>query len=377
MIDVLGIEGTWTRVRYNGKTGYVMSVFLTYLTDTESTQPPAVTPTPVPPTEEEMYARVTTASGPLNLRKNASTNSTLLDKIPQNAIIQVLKKLGTWTQVNYNGKEGYVMTTFLTFIENSDTPVTPPSGGDQPSTDTALMAQVTTQTGSLNLRKNAASNATILTTIPQYSYIQVLSRGDTWSKVTYKSYTGYVKSSFLTFVSTPAAPPSSGQPDEQAETPWARVTTESGSLNLRASASTTARILDTIPRHAIISVLEKGSVWSRVSYDGLTGYVKNSFLTFLHEHPNQGNAGGSTPTVQASPNDMRDATMIELASVQVVKALPAGASATLRVGCSHEADALAVILRGEYVVVSAVGEAWCRIEYEGVQGYLPAEILDI
>jgi mannosyl-glycoprotein endo-beta-N-acetylglucosaminidase len=331
----------------------------------------------VPPTEEEMYARVTTASGPLNLRKNASTNSTLLAKIPQNAIIQVLKKLGTWTQVNYNGKEGYVMTTFLTFIENSDTPVTPPSGSDQPSTDTTLMAQVTTQTGSLNLRKNAASNATILTTIPQYSYIQVLSRGDTWSKVTYKSYTGYVKSSFLTFVSTPAAPPSSGQPDDQTETPWARVTTESGSLNLRASASTTARILDTIPRHAIISVLEKGSVWSRVSYDGLTGYVKNSFLTFLHEHPNQGNAGGSTPTVPASPNDMRDATMIELASVQVVKALPAGASATLRVGCSHDADALAVILRGEYVVVSAVGEAWCRIEYEGVQGYLPAEILDI
>jgi len=370
VIDVLDIEGTWTKVTYKGETGYVMSAFLTYLAEGEGDTTPPPTDAPVTQTQ---YARVTTASGSLNLRKRASTSAGLISRIPQNEVIPVVEKLGTWTKVTYNGDTGYVMTTFLTFIENSDAippeeDTTPPADGDINAT---LMAQVTTEKGSLNLRKRPSSSASILTTIPQYAYIQVLERGDSWSKVTFDGYTGYVMSSFLTFVSGSVTPGTPVQPDDQVETPWARVTTESGSLNLRSRGSSSAKILDTIPRHTIISVLEKGAVWSQVSYDGQTGYVKNSFLTFLHTHPDQGNAGGGTTVTPSAPNDMRDPTLTVLPSPVTAQALPASASIQLKAGCSEQADDLATILRGEYVVVSARGESWSRIEYEGVQGYLP------
>ena len=375
IIDVLDIEGTWTKTTYKGKTGYVMSAFLTYLTeeDTDNTPDTPSDPTTPPATQEPgqpQYARVTTVSGTLNLRKRASTSASIVSRIPQYAIVTVVEKIGTWTKVTYDGDTGYVMTTFLTFVENSTPEVTPPAEDEEDNV--ILTAQVTTQKGSLNMRKRASSSASILTTIPQYAYIQVLDRGSTWSKVTYNGYTGYVMTSFLTFVSTPVMPDTPVVPDNQTATPWARVTTETGSLNLRAKASGSAKILDTIPRHEIISVIEKGTVWSEVVYDGQVGFVKNSFLTFLSVHPDMGNNSGSVST---TPNNMRDDTLLVLESTVAVKALPAGASTALKAGCSEEADDLAIILRGEYVVVSAKGETWCRIEYEGVQGYLPTEML--
>lgn len=375
VIDVLGIEGTWTKTTYNGKTGYVMSAFLTYLAEGDDGGNTVVPPQDTP--AETQYARVTTAEGSLNLRKRASTSAGLMDRIPQNEVITVVEKLGTWTKVTYDGKTGYVMTTFLTFIESGSAPETTPPADDDHTGDenTTLMAQVTTEKGSLNLRKRASSSASILTTIPQYAYIQVLERSGSWAKVTYDGYTGYVMSSFLTYVSSSVSPGTPDQPDQQVETPWARVTTAQGSLNLRARASSGAKILDTIPRHEIIPVVEKGSVWSQVTYDGQTGYVKNSFLTFLHTHPDQSSDDSGAATTPAVPNDMRDATLTPLTAPVMAQTLPSGASVQLKAGCSEQADDLATILRGEYVVVSARGETWSRIEYEGIQGYLPTNIL--
>lgn len=368
VIDVLDIDGTWTKVEYKGKTGYVMSAFLTYMEgDVQDT--PAAPTTPPAGSDKTLYARVTTESGSLNLRKKASSSAGIMTTIPRHEVIEVVEKKGTWTKVIYNDKTGYVMTTFLTFLESAAT--TPPAADKEE--ETTKMAQVTTQRGSLNLRKRASSSATILTTIPQYGYVQVISRDGSWTKVTYAGYTGYVMTSFLTFVSGSVTPDT---PSDKGETPWARVTTESGSLNLRAKASSGGKILDTIPRHEIIPVLEKGSVWSKVKYDGTTGYVKNSFLTFLSSNPNSGN-GEDKEDAEVKPNDMRDDTLIDLASPTAVKALPSSASTKLRAGCSNEADELATILRGEYVVVLKQGEEWCYVEYEGTPGYLPTEMLGL
>jgi len=374
IIDVLEINGTWTKVTYKEKTGYVMSAFLQYLED-GAADTPTDTPSVTPPAADnnDKYARVTTASGSLNLRKKASSSAAIIRTIPRNTVIEVLSKGAKWSKVTYKDDTGYVMSSFLTFMAAPE--AAPPAQDDNTSSGTQQMAQVVTKKGSLNLRKRASSSATILTTIPQYAYIQVISKDGSWTKVTYGGYTGYVKTSFLSFVNGSVTPGVPSSPSDEGETPWARVTTEKGSLNLRAKASSSAKIKDTIPRHEIIPVLEKGSVWTKVSYDGETGYVKNSFLTFLKTHPDGITSSSGTATVQ--PNDTLDDTLITLTTPKTVQVLPTGASTKLYKGCSTSADELATILRGEYAVVSAQGETWCRVEYEGMTGYLPTEILGL
>ncbi len=356
VIDVLGIQGTWTKVTYKNKTGYVMSAFLTYIygqTGAEAT--PA--PTPVPGDTTATYAQVTTVSGSLNLRKKASSGASVLTTIPQNEMIPVLERLGTWTKVSYKERTGYVMTAFLTFVD------VPQSTAPQPTENVSgalVSAQVTTEKGSLNLRERASSGAKVLTTIPQYTVIAVLSRGEKWSQVTYNGKTGYVMSAFLTFSSTPVQPtpaPAVGQ-DE----PYARVTTEEGSLNLRKRASQSAGLICTIPQHDIVAVLEKGTVWSQVSYDGKTGYVKTEFLTFI----------SATPTPQPA-----EETLTALAVPVAVRVTGDQAYVMLRAAQRDDSDALAVILPSEYVLLTARGSGWCCVNYEGLTGYLPSRYLEL
>lgn len=357
-VEVLGITGTWTQVRYGVYTGYVMSAFLTYLYDTE---PTPILPTPTPtPAITYTYARVTTQSGSLNLRARATTSGEILDRIPQYELVLVLERQGLWTRVSYNGKTGYVMSSFLSFVDVDGTPTPAPT---ENTSGKVLYGRVTTVKGSLNMRERASSNARVMRTIPQYETVTVLSRGYTWSQVTYQGATGYVMSSFLTFFEgeesavTPTPAPAPVIPTVS----QARVTTVSGPLNLRASIG--GAVLKRIPQNDIVQVVERGTVWTQVTHEGTTGYVKTEFLTFLSD------STGSTPFYEEP--------MTELATPIAAQVTPQGSSIYLRAACDENATPVAIVLRGEYVLLTARGSAWCRIDYDGQTGYLPTRYLNI
>ncbi len=349
-IKVLGIYGTWTQVSYNGTVGYVMSVFLTYVyTEPEVTAAP-VTAAPTAATTYYTYARVTTASGGLNLRSSASTSGKVKAVIPQNTVISVISMGGTWTQVSYNNMTGYVMNSFLTFIsvEGTTAPTASPSA--------AATAKVTTKQGALNLRQSASSSAKVLTTIPQNTIVNVLSRGDTWSQVTYLSHTGWVMSSFLTFDAVIGENVSIG-PSETS----ARVTTKQGSLNLRNAPSTSASIRTTIPQNMVIEVLEKGAVWTKVIYSGIEGYVKTEFLTFISTVTST-----PAPSVPSVPSAMGN----DFVTYGVVRVGIVTANGTTNLYSSTDASAInAVLMSSEYVQVTAENNIWYRISYNGTEGY--------
>lgn len=59
--------------------------------------------------------------------------------------------------------------------------------------------------GGLNMRKKADQNAEKVTLIPNHAVVEVAEESDGWSKVKYKKYTGWVKSSYLTESTSPSA----------------------------------------------------------------------------------------------------------------------------------------------------------------------------
>lgn len=270
----------WCQVRYNGIAGYCMTKYLK-ISNQESSS--------------SLTAVVTTASGGLNLRKSASTNATILMAIPRNSTVTVLNKGAEWSYVTYGDKTGYVMNTYLTFggtvaptmVPTPQIVPTPAATAVPTPTPsyTAPYAVVTTASGSLNLRKTASSDATILAKIPRLATIKVLGIYGTWTQVSYNGTVGYVMSVFLTYVYTEpevtAAPVTAAPTAAPAYYTYARVTTASGGLNLRSSASTSGKVKAVIPQNTVISVISMGGTWTQVTYNNQTGYVMNSFLTFI------------------------------------------------------------------------------------------------
>ena len=284
----------WCAVLHDGTAGYVMTAYLSF-SQSVSTPAPTSEPTAPPAASPGMVqALVTTGGGSLNLREMASTAGKVLLTIPNGAWVTVTVRGSYWSAVIYQGQSGYVMSRFLSFGAEipaalpDQQPTVLPTAAPTAAPDFGVVtAYVTTGGGSLNLREKAGSGAKVLTTIPNGTYLTVSSRGSAWSAVNYNGIAGYVMTSFLSFSDTSApvptaAPTAAPEPGGSTSTAGtALVTTSGGGLNLRLSASASAKVIAVIPNASIVAVSSRGASWSAVAYNGISGYVMSQYLSFL------------------------------------------------------------------------------------------------
>lgn len=358
-VTVTGLGTTWSAVSYFGFSGYVMTTFLSF-EGGDGTQAPEET--------GDIYAKVTTESGSLNLRQQPKSGSSIYCTIPQYEIITVHTMGAEWSQATYNGITGYVMTAFLTVVD-SDTP-DPTDGeeedgadgqtGDDGQSDADTQddgtptAIVTTASGSLNLRFDAMPGSRVLTRIPQGTTIKVLQKMNTWTYTQYQEFYGYVMNTFLTF--SDGADADAGD----SVTMPAIVVTASGSLNLRNEPY--GKVLTTIPQYAQVAVSQRGSTWCYLKYNGFYGYVMTAFLSFDMQSGGGANDQGDDESDPAADGDT--------ATISV----DAG-SLNLRAEKSATAEVLTTIPNGTVVPLMATADDWCKVSYAGYQGYVQTQFL--
>ena len=165
-VTYISTYGSWYKVSYGGKTGYVASQYVSV-------------------SNTSAYYKTTDR---LNMRLTAASWSDVVTVIPADATVKYVSRYGSWYKVTFNGKTGYVASAYLT---PTSVPI-PPS--DYYKT-----------TANLNLRLSAASWSSVVTTIPSGATVKYVSRYGSWYKVTYNGKTGYVASEYLkpTTVTTP------------------------------------------------------------------------------------------------------------------------------------------------------------------------------
>ena len=119
-VTVTGETGNFYRVTYDGKTGYVFKQYVEETSQTVNTGT-GLTATGYP------YTTISTDS--VNLRKTASTSAARLTTIPKGATITVHKLSGSWANVTYSGKTGWVVKDYIQ-VATIVTPTTPPTTGN-------------------------------------------------------------------------------------------------------------------------------------------------------------------------------------------------------------------------------------------------------
>ncbi len=362
-VTVVKNDGSWCQVTYNGQTGFIMTSYLLI----SGTAEPA--PTPERPTEQTLTAQIKIDGNSVTIYNEGNELADMVGTIENGATVTVNVYGMTWCQVRYLELTGYVKTKDLSFAGSSQ---------DQ----TGEKATVTTQSGSLNLRSKSSAGSSILCTVPRLTVLSVLQRGETWCQVTYNGLTGYVMTLYLTFPGDAVPVTPTPAPGESSSNLTAKVTTVSGSLNLREEAGSGAKVITTIPRNETIPVLEKGDQWCQVSYAGLTGYVMTSFLTYIEAEPTPTPSPSISPDSQASdeptptpeesetqePTPTPEATQGPQALFGTVTTV--SGSLNLRQTASTGAKVLCVIPRGTKLAVKEKTEAWSTVTYRGMDGYV-------
>ncbi|PFN23778.1 C40 family peptidase [Bacillus cereus] len=114
-LDVVGSENGWFKVNYQGKTGFVSGEFVKFVKGGTAT--PEQPKQPEKPNQGAIGDYYINASA-LNVRSGEGTNYRIIGALPQGQKVQVISENSGWSQINYNGQNGYIGTRFL-----SKTPV--------------------------------------------------------------------------------------------------------------------------------------------------------------------------------------------------------------------------------------------------------------
>lgn len=137
---------------------------------------------------------------------------------------------------------------------------------------------------SLNLRSAPSTSAASLALVSDGTQVEVLNDAmDGWYKVVHNGLTGYMSADYLIVTSNEGE--SISQADDTGLTDWGngKITLESGSLNIRAEASTLGAKVGTIPNGTVVALDDHIDGWYLVTYDEITGYVSEEYIVSTTE----------------------------------------------------------------------------------------------
>lgn len=163
---------------YKGKTGYIMSQYLNTAT---------YNPTPDPVISTSAIMQVTNCTSWVTLRKTASTSAARVEKVHLGELVKVTGTSGNFVKCTYNGKTGYILSSYLKKTNIS-------------SNAKILPNQMTTTIygGNVSFRAAASTSSARLDSIPTGAIVTgCVQEGSSWVRCTYKGMTGYVYAKYL------------------------------------------------------------------------------------------------------------------------------------------------------------------------------------
>ncbi len=323
------------------------------------------------------WGKVTAST--LNVRAAASTSGTLVGTLAKSTIIEIIGTSGSWYKVlqGSTGLVGYVSSQYITktTVGPTATPAATATPTASPTATVTASASASPTAAStpaptaaptlgrvvsttLNMRSSTTTTSTIVYTLKKGDNVVILGTpAANWYKVRFLSYVGYCmyQSGTTIYIDaigtgsavTPTPSPSASataSPSFSVSTVSAKPNITSGSLILRASASTTSSKLTEIPKGSTFTVVQvhTDATWLKATYSGKTGYVMAKYAII----------GGSTAykacTVTASQLNVRS-------------------------GAGTNYSIIGTLRAGDTLVVTATTGTWYKVQSGSNVGYIDSQ----
>lgn len=212
----------------------------------------------------------------------------------------------------------------------------------------------------VNIRSGPGTKYHVVTRVKSGTQVEAEEANDGWCEVTYQGKKGYVKADFV----TSKAPAATAKPDEPAGNSTvvgtlAYVTSPNGkSVNLRSGPGKTYDEVGEAQVGKDVTVLKKGSTWSRIRVDGRECYIMTRFLST------------TKPSITPAPTENAP-QKAETAYVFSSN----GAPVRVRKGAGTSYSVVGEVAYGTKVQVDGVKGKWSHISYETGSGYIMTSFL--
>ncbi|MDU1322039.1 MAG: SH3 domain-containing protein [Clostridium botulinum] len=185
-VSILGKTGSWYKIKYGSKVAYVSSNYISSSNNSNSSSDNNSSTSTGRGT-----VKLSSTSSSLNLRENPSLSSKILGGLSHGSSIDILGKTGSWYKIKYGSKIGYVSSQFITTSNSSN------SSGSSVTSQRFGTVYLSNKYSTLNVRKNAGTNSSVISSLAYGSKVEILSSSGEWYKINFKNTTGYVYSKYI------------------------------------------------------------------------------------------------------------------------------------------------------------------------------------
>ena len=257
-VAVQRLGTNWTKVKVDGKAGFMMSK---YLSDKAS----SVT----------MYIRTNTGAN-LNFRKAPSMEGAIMTSIANGTKVNVITRGTDWHKVNMNGVIGFMASRYLRASA---------SGGNTSNASGYPKTGLVNNPGAnqvLLLRETASIDARVIGNYGNGVSVQLLGESGSFYKVAVDGKSGYMMKKYVKVVSSvPAAPSGPSITAGLPEAPFvAKLFNPNGNgiVNFRNGVGLSAGVIKAYPVGTEVVILEVGENWCRAQIGDVVGYVSTYFF---------------------------------------------------------------------------------------------------
>jgi len=300
-VTVISESNGWSKIKVYGKEGYVSTTYLstkkttsTTATNKTSTSKPASTVS-----EEKQVVKYVNVdqNSTLNVRKSASTTSSVLTKLKSNTKVTVLSDKNGWSKIKVNNIEGYVSSQYLvkktTSNKNESSKNDTKNQTDtkeqiKDNKDSVLSVEKVVNieaNSSLNVRSTPSTSGKIVDKLKANQIVTVLSESNGWSKIKVNNKEGYVSSQYLKVKATKNEEEIKNETDKSKDVEDKKDLKEkvvninaNSNLNVRANASTSSKVLTKLSSGTVVTVISESNGWSKIKVNNVEGYVSSEYL---------------------------------------------------------------------------------------------------
>ena len=356
-VQVTGRHGAWYAVTCGSKKGYLMAQYVKPEEASAPEKEPEKEQETLQP-EENAGGAVMPCTGAalvrVNMRKEPSTGSSIVNVIAENGRVTVVGQTGDWYQTEADGKTGYIRSEYLRLEENKpagDESQEDAEDAQQPEEsiqpDAVIMGSAT---GDLNLRSGAGTDSSVIRVLKKGTQAEVLGISGDFYLVMHEGTLGYVSKKYMKI----------GSASGSAESLYPEMKTGETTATVNMRREPEGKILHTLQAGKQVTMLGESGGWVKVLYRGEAGYISAQYLT---EAPETEEDAGETeaPAGKDEPKE------------EFRKAYVTAKSLNLRKGPGTGYGIVRVLSYGAEVEFDSLENGWYHVRIGGDEGYLSAE----
>ena len=267
------------KINHNGQVGYVSGEFVSGVSSNagSSNNNTNNNNQEVKPASGNYTVNVSS----LRVRTGPSTSHTTVGSVTKGQVVQVVGEVQDWFKINYAGQTAYVSKDYVT-KGGSNENVTEGNKQEQNNNNGTIQTggSYVVNATSLRVRTGPAAYHSVIGGVLNGTTLNVVGSENGWFKVNYQGKTGFVSSEFVKFVkggtTTPEQPKQPEKPNQGAIGDYY---INASALNVRSGEGTNYRIIGALPQGQKVQVISENSGWSKINYNGQTGYIGTRYLS--------------------------------------------------------------------------------------------------